>query len=83
MSAQLGWARVRDDSGLWARVRDDLGISRKTPISPQRQPLDIKCRTKCREVQFRHFLIELLRQEVNVVLVGLGGGVRGSTLKPE
>ena len=27
MSAQLGWARVRDDPDIWARVRDDSGRS--------------------------------------------------------
>ena len=27
MKAQLGWARVRDDSGMWVRVRDDSGMS--------------------------------------------------------
>ena len=27
---------------------------------------DIELRTECRKVQFRHFLIELLRQEADV-----------------
>ena len=33
---------------------------------------DGELRTECRDVQFRYFLIELLREEVDLVLVGCG-----------
>ena len=33
---------------------------------------DSELRTECRDVQFRYFLIELLREEVDLVLVGCG-----------
>ena len=35
---------------------------------------DCELRTECGEVQFRYFLIELLRQEVDIVFVGLKAG---------
>ena len=52
MSAQLGWARVHDNSGTWARVRDDSGISSTTAVIERQGPI-VSCIHAVRELPQR------------------------------
>ena len=58
-----------------------LAESSRTRAHGSQQLVSRRCGIECQEVQFRHFRIELIRQEEDIILVGLKRVFNLDTLK--